>query len=153
MLGSGLVGAVALVVSFGSKKKDVVDGVVDDDSASAIADLKNGLVECDALLAVKGPLATSIDGKAIKLRHAGLTKALTKAEKEHQATFSASVDAAALGLDMARYEKRWKDRLEFTQRGATKARESFMRLQVQQQRHIALWQNRLDHSQQEETKR
>ena len=28
-----------------------------------------------------------------------------------------------------------------------------MRLQVQQQRHIALWQNRLDHSQQEETKR
>ena len=132
---------------------DVVDGVVDDDTASAISDLRNGLTECDALLTVKGPLAASIDCKAIKLRHAELTKALAKAEKEHKASFSASVDAASLGLDMARYEKRWKDRLEFTQRGAAKARETFMRIQTQQQRHIALWQSRLDLSHQEEAKR
>ena len=114
----------------------VVDGVVDDDSATALADLRHDLAECDVLLAVKGSLAASIDVKAIKLRQGELAKALTKAEKDLVAS-SATVGAASLALDRARYDQGRKPKREGAERGEAKARQTYAQLKTQQQRHLS----------------
>ena len=63
--------------------------------------------------------------KAIQQRQAELIKAVAKAGKDDRAS-SATVTAASLGLDRARYVQTRKDKLEFAERGAARARPLFV---------------------------
>ena len=135
----------------------VVEAVVADDdqpqSAATTTAFKAELQQCVTILAMGAAAAKmGVDPKVTLARKTELEKLLVKSGKEASAAKSA-VGTAQLRLHKEEYLRDYKETLDRSLAGASKARTRFVNLQLAQQKHINAWQAALHSTATEEEER
>ena len=130
----------------GWSPSQVVDSSSDDASAAeALEALRDELCDCEALLELANPGKLGLDVNVTKARKAELERLIRKTDRDTPGAgpAEAAVTTAELELQKALYLKDSKDKQAFANRGAEKARQAFVTLQLAQRKHAEYWQQQL----------